>query len=228
MTDSSPSREEISPVSAGEPSPRRWKWRDSQPLIAKIALELFVVFIGVSAAFAVENYRESRNEDKRREAVYRALDRELRQMAETHGPVFHRELTQQLENWDRSVARGKRPLPPAFRLPLAERPPTGVWDAAVATGSIELVEPKLFYELARFYNRADSVGNLYERYAIAAQSEVWPYLSDGPEAFWDGDGKLRPAVRAHVQRLRDFRERQGHLVQEARTLRGKIQFGERS
>jgi hypothetical protein len=192
------------------------------PLLSKIALELFIVFVGVSAAFAVENYRDARNEDLRREAVYRALDRELKQMAETHGPVLQRQMTEQLEAWDRAIARGERALPPDFRIADAERPPTGVWKAATATGTIELIEPELMFELARFYIRADSAGDLYQRYASSAQEDVWPHLSEGPSAFWKPDGELRFEIAAHVQRLRDFRDRQGKLSLQAKSLREKL------
>lgn len=192
------------------------------PLLSKIALELFIVFIGVSAAFAVENYRDAREQGARREAVYRVLDRELKQMAETHGPALQRRMSEQLDAWGRAVARGERPLPPAFRIPDAERPPTGVWNAAVATGTIELVDPELMFELARFYTRPNSVGDLYQRYSAGAQNDVWPFLREGMRAFWGPDGHLRPEIAVHVQRLRDFRERQGRLSLEARTLRAKI------
>jgi len=130
-------------------------------LLSKIAVELFIVFVGVSAAFALDDYRDARRQDQRQQAIYRALDRELTQMAETHGPVFLQEMARQLKAWDQALARGEKPLPPTFRLPGAERPPMGVWDAAVATGSIELIDAALFYELARFYNRASSAGTLY-------------------------------------------------------------------
>lgn len=206
-----------------EPSAGRRTWEKFGPLLSKIALELFIVFVGVSAAFAVENYRDARNEDMRREAVYRALDRELKQMAETVGPVLQRQMTEQLAAWDRAVAKGEQPLPPAFQLPGAERPPTGVWQAASATGAIELIEPDLMFELARFYIRADSAGDLYQRYASAAQTDVWPHLAEGPSAFWEPDGKLRYAIAAHVQRLRDFRDRQGKLSLQAKSLREKIE-----
>ena len=93
-------------------------------------------------------------------------------MAESAGPGLQLEMTRELNARDAAVARGERPVPPAFRIPDAERPPTGVWEAAVATGTIELVEPELFYELARFYTRANSVGDLYQRYSAAAQVEV--------------------------------------------------------
>ncbi|MCL6729506.1 hypothetical protein [Sphingomonas hankyongi] len=192
------------------------------PLLSKIALELFIVFVGVSAAFAVENYRDARAQDGRREAVYRALDRELKQMAETHGPMMHRRITEQLDAWDKAVARGEKPIPPAFRIPDAERPPTGVWNAAIATGTIELVEPELMFELARFYTRAETVGDLYQRYSAAAQVDVWPYLKDGPSAFWEPDGQLKHEIAADIQRLRDFRDWQGRLSEEARLVRKRL------
>jgi hypothetical protein len=197
--------------------------RSSFPnLISKIALELFIVFVGVSAAFALDDYRDARKDDARRQAVYRALDRELTHMAETHGPVLQRQMVAQLSAWDQAIVRGGHPLPPNFRLPRAERAPSGVWDAAVATGSIELVDPELFYELARFYNRAESAGVVYQRYATFAQADVWSRLDEGTGAFWLPDGKLRPEIKAHVQRLRDFQERQGQLGHEARVVRARL------
>jgi hypothetical protein len=192
------------------------RWR-SESLLTKVALDLFIVFVGVSAAFAVDNFRSAREQDQRRQAIYRALDHELAQMAQTRGPALQREMTQQLAAWDSAAARGDRPMPPTFRIPGAERPPTGVWDAAVATDSIELVDPDLFYELARFYNRAQSAGDLYQRYASGAEVDIWPRLREGPSAFWQG-GQLRPGVATDVQRLREFRERQGELSREADQL----------
>jgi hypothetical protein len=191
-------------------------------LLTKVALELFIVFVGVSAAFAVDNYRASRADNVKRQAVYQALDRELSQMAETRGPIFQKEMNTQLKAWDEAIARGQKPLPPTFRLSGAERPPTGVWNAAVATGSIELIDPELFYELARFYNRAESAGDFYQRYSSGAQTDIWPYLGDGAKAFCGANGKPTREVLASVQRLRDFRERQGALDLEARQIRAKL------
>ena len=212
----------------GKSSPAKPAQKRSQPplpsrqMLAKIALELFIVFVGVSAAFGVDDYRSARAEGTKRHAVYQALDRELSQMAETRGPVFQAEMTRELNAWDKAVARGQKPLPPTFRLVGAERPPTGVWNAAVASGSIELIDPELFYELARFYNRADSAGNLYQRYSEGAQTFIWPYLGEGPKVFWGASGKPTPEVIASIQRLRDFRDRQGDLDREAQQLRARL------
>ena len=219
----------MEPLRGGEQAPtdpapsfRHRRSRRLTSLLSKVALELFIVFVAVSAAFAVEDYRDKRAEDHRREAVYRALDRELRHTSETHGPRFVRDMANQLDAWDRAVAAGQQPVPPSFRLAGAEGPPTGVWNAAMATGSIELVEPELFYEMARYYNRAQTASILYQRYSSAAQTEIWPYLEDGPGAFWDDSGQPKPAVNAHVQRLRDFRDRARANSIEARQLRKKL------
>lgn len=106
--------------------------------------------------------------------------------------------------------------------PGASGPPTGSWDAATATGSVELIDPELLHELGRFYNRARTTGELYRGYAESARVHVWPYLNDGPAAFWDEDGKLNPEIRVHLQRLRDFHERQGALGKEAQEMRLKL------
>ena len=143
-------------------------------------------------------------------------------MAETRGPALQKEMTEQLAAWDAGVARGEKPLPPAFRIQDAERPPTEVWKATAATGSVELIDPDLFYELARFYLRAESVGDMYQRYASAAQVYVWPHLAEGPSAFWEPDGRLKFEIQAHVQRLRDFRDRQGKQYKAAVVLREKV------
>ena len=207
------------PVSSTSENPKRGRFG---PLLSKIALELFIVFVGVSAAFAVENYRDARAQDQRREAVYAALDRELKQMAETHGPILQKRMTEQLYAWDRAVARGEKPVPPSFRIPDAERPPTGVWNAAVASGTIELVEPELMFELARFYTRAETVGDLYQRYSAAAQVDIWPHLREGSSAFWQPNGRLKDEIAADVQRLRDFRDRQRSLSKEAKLIRERL------
>ena len=207
------------PVSSRSENPKRGRFG---PLLSKIALELFIVFVGVSAAFAVENYRDARAQDQRREAVYAALDRELKQMAETHGPILQKRMTEQLDAWDRAVARGEKPVPPSFRIPDAERPPTGVWNAAVASGTIELVEPELMFELARFYTRAETVGDLYQRYSAAAQVDIWPHLREGSSAFWQPNGRLKDEIAADVQRLRDFRDRQRSLSKEAKLIRERL------
>ena len=143
-------------------------------------------------------------------------------MAETQGPKFQQEMTEELSAWDNALSQGERPVPPAFRLAGAERPPTVIWDAAMTTGSIEVIDPAIFFELARFYNRARSAGDLYQRYSAGAQADIWPRLNQGPKAFWTTEGRLRPEIATDIQRLRDFRERQAELGREARQLRPKL------
>ena len=119
-----PAQQGEAPPFAHTASRRLWPSRE---LVSKLALELFVVFIGVSAAFAVDDYRKMRTENERRNAVYLALDRELTQMAETHGPGFQREMTRQLgagiRLWREVRSRFRRAS--GFPPPSGHRPASG-------------------------------------------------------------------------------------------------------
>ena len=112
MSDADPSLGSGIDEMPAPPPAQHGRWSRFGPLLSKIALELFIVFVGVSAAFAVENYRDVRAQHERRQVVYRALDRELRQMAETHGPILQRQMTEQLAAWDSALVKGEKPLPP--------------------------------------------------------------------------------------------------------------------
>ena len=100
---------EVASNGSHQSSSGRWAGRES--LLSKVALELFIVFVGVSAAFAVDDYRSAREQYQRRQAIYQALDHELAQMAQTRGPALQREMTQELASWDAAIARGERPMP---------------------------------------------------------------------------------------------------------------------
>ena len=78
------------------------------------------------------------------------------------------------------------------------------------------------FELARFYTRAETVGDLYQRYSAAAQVDIWPHLREGSSAFWQPNGRLKDEIAADVQRLRDFRDRQRSLSKEAKLIRERL------
>ncbi len=197
------------------------KARLNQSFWIKLAFELLVVFVGVSAAFALEAYRADRERLEVRRAVYRALDNELNQFAETTGPSLNREATRQLTEWDQALAKGEHAIPPTFRVPV-ERPPTGVWDAAIQSKAIDLIDPKLFFELARFYNREGMLGEQFQRYSAEAEKYVWPQVGKSSGAFWNANGELRPEIAAHVLRLRNWRDQQARNIAEARSLRARL------
>ncbi len=172
-------------------------------LIGEFAFELVIVFVGVTAAFALENYRQARENAAYQYAMVSELRASLDDFA-SHGSEIDHQIATLLREFDQARKQGKRPPPPVYREKGGERPPTKAWDGIVATGAARSLDPKLFFRLALFYSRADSFGDRYERYNAFTEQRVLPFL-DNPATFYEPEGQLKPEYAAYVDRLRDLR-----------------------
>jgi hypothetical protein len=127
-----------------------------------------------------------------------------------------------IRTFEAALARGERPPPPSYYVRAgSERIPTVVWDATVQGGGLDLVQPTLFFELAEFYNRLDSISERYLRYIEFTEREVLPRVST-PAVFYDAGGALRPEYRTYVDRLRDIHTLLVARVPDARRLAAQL------
>ncbi len=190
-------------------------------LIGKFAFELFVVFVGVTAAFALEGMRREGEEARYRASIIAALLPTLDDLF-GHNEALDREMIPKLAAFDAAIARNEQPALPIFRENGAERPPIRIWDSVIATGAARALEPELLFRLARFYSRQESFGERYVRYATYAERHIYT-LGSEPAACYDPGGKLRPDCAAHVDRLRDLIAANRSLTELAKTTRAELQ-----
>ncbi|HEX8358935.1 MAG TPA: hypothetical protein VF613_02380 [Longimicrobium sp.] len=116
----------------------------------RLAFELFGVFVGVSAAFMGENYRETVEREKQARQIYSALSQEVEDFV-IRGQRLHDLETASVSGWEAARASGTAaPRTPARAV---ERPSRAAWDATVASGAIRLIDHALFYQLAQHYER---------------------------------------------------------------------------
>jgi hypothetical protein len=189
-------------------------------LLGRFAFELVIVFVGVTAAFALEDLRQEREEAEYRDRMVGALRASLDDWA-VHGGQIDRQIGSMLREFDTAYGRGRQPDLPVYRERGGERPPTRAWDGIVATGAARALEPQLFFRLARFYSRADSFGDRYIRYNSFTEERVLPFASR-PGSFYRADNRLRPEFAAYVERLRDLHREERALVAEAAELRDAL------
>lgn len=191
-------------------------------LIGKLLFEIVIIFVGVTAAFALEAARQERDDAAYRNGMIAALIPTFNDF-EQHSRVFEQETSSKIAAFDAALARGEQPKLPIYREPGGERPPTRAWDGIVATGVSKALPPELYYELSRFYTRQESFGERYVRYALMTEQQI---LSLGPEqrGIYDpASGELKPAYAAYVDRLRDLVAVDQVLQVQARELRAKLQ-----
>ena len=197
----------------------RLEWH--RPLIGKLLFEIVIIFVGVTAAFALEAARQKRQDTAYRNGMIAALVPTFNDF-EHHSRLFQQETGAKIAAFDAALLRGEQPKLPIYREPGGERPPSRAWDGIVATGVSKAMPPDLYYELSRFYTRQESFGERYVRYAQMTEEQI---LTLGPEqrGIYDpASGKLKPQYAAYVDRLRDLVAVTEVLDVQARVLREKL------
>jgi hypothetical protein len=192
-----------------------------RPMIGRFLFEIIIIFIGVTAAFALEAARQERADAAYRNGMIAALIPTFNDF-EHHSRLFQQETGSKIAAFDAALARGEQPKLPIYREPGGERPPSRAWDGIVATGVSKALPPELYYELSRFYTRQESFGERYVRYAQMTEQQV---LSLGPEQrgiYDSASGGLKPEYAAYVDRLRDLITVDKVLEVQARELRAKL------
>jgi hypothetical protein len=155
--------------------------RERRAIIGKLFFELLIIFVGVSAAFALEGWRQEAEDNRNRERMIAALRPTLADMIR-HNRIFDAQTADKLKAFDDAIARGDQPDLPIFREQNSERPPTRIWDSVVAVGAAGSLPPELLYRLGLFYTRQDSIGERYIRYNNFTESRVYTMGADQSDA----------------------------------------------
>jgi hypothetical protein len=187
-----------------------------------LAGQLFVVFLGVSAAFVVENYRETLSQREELRQAVAGIITELEQY-ETRSVQYADAFNAATERWAAADREGRHAVPGYFRIPGATHPPSAAWNTAVTSGIARMLEPKLRVQLGYFYNEFVGIHDNYDRYNQFTEREVLPRLVEGPDAFYGPDGKLLPIFRVHMDLQNDFAADLRRLGGMAHDLRKRLE-----
>lgn len=186
----------------------------------RLLFEIVIIFIGVTAAFALEAARQEREEQRYRESMIAAMVPTFDDM-QRHNRIFINEAEAMIEAFDRDLAAGKQPLLPIYREGGAERPPMRAWDGIVASGVSKALPPELYFQLSQFYNRQESIGERYVRYADMTERDIYP-LGPNQKGIYGPSG-LKPQYAAYVDRLRDLIAATKKIDPQASEMKTKVQ-----
>lgn len=189
-------------------------------LIGKLVFEIVIIFIGVTAAFALEAARQERDANAYRTSMIAAMVPTFDDV-QRHNRIFVSEAEAKIEAFDRDLAAGKQPLLPIYRESGAERPPMRAWDGIVASGVSKALPPDLYFQLSQFYNRQELIGERYVRYADMTERDIYPLGSDQKGIY--GPTGLKPQYAAYVDRLRDLVAATKQTDPQAREMKAKVQ-----
>jgi hypothetical protein len=200
-------------------SDQKQSWRSR---LGWLVGQLFVIFLGVSAAFVVENYRETLSQKEELHQSVTGIITEL-QHYEQRSVQFSDAFNAAVERWAAADREGRRAVPGYYRIPGAAHPPAAAWNTAVASGIARMLEPKLRMDLGYFYSEFVGIHDSYDRYNQFTEREVLPRLAGGPDAFYGPDGKLLAIFRVHMDLQNEFAADLRRLGQMAHDLRTRLE-----
>lgn len=191
-------------------------------IVGRLTFELLIVFLGVYAAFWVDNYREGLADRERAREIALAIQLGLDDVIEAESG-FVEESMAGLSEWQAARDRGELAAPFFFRMEGSEHAPREVYEAIIQSRPAELFDTNLMYDLGYFYAELLGTGDRYVRYAEFTESNVLPNLKREITVFYEPEGaKLRPEYEAHMDRLKELMEWWSANVRRAQDLRGRF------
>ena len=188
----------------------------------RVAFELFIVFFGVWGALWAENRREEVKDREKAVRIAEAMVTNLDTTAINWETPFIAEQQTQLARWRESYERGDRPIPFYFRVPGGEQGPTEIWDAAISSGLLDVLDPVLVSDLGTFFREWGGVVVRLSRYQDRTEELIYPGLGEGADWYYkDGSTRLKPEFEGFLLQTEEL------LVEWARRNSGALPIRER-
>ena len=198
---------------------QKQSWRSR---LGWLAGQLFVIFLGVTAAFVVENYRETLSQREELHQTVTGIITELKHYEE-RSVQFSDAFDAAIERWAAADREGRRAVPGYYRIPGAPHPPSAAWNSAVTSGISRMFEPNLRMDLGYFYSEFVDIHENYGRYNQFTEREILPRLTGGTDAFYGIDGKLLPIFQVHMDLQKEFSAELRRLGGVAHALRLRLE-----
>jgi hypothetical protein len=191
--------------------------------VSRVAFELLIVFFGVWGALWAENRREAAQDQDRAVRIVEGVITNLDTVVINWGEPFIAEQQTQLARWKESYQRGERPLPFYFRVPGGERGPGEIWDAAISSGALEVLDPGLVSDLGNFYREWDGMAIRLGRYHARTEELIYPGLGRGADWFYEADSsRLKPEYEGFMLQTEEVLEQWAERNGQGPGLRDRL------
>ena len=164
-------------------------------IAARWTTELVVVFVGVYGAFALSEWEEDRERERRAAQVKAALVEEIEGIQHNtrrvalQGPV-------RMQQMDSAMRAGATPPLEPMMEAIGFR--THVWEATLASGEHRLLDVATFYRVSDFYNLLNAGFEQLAQLRELSQTMILPALDEDPARFYEPAGQ-HGAVRLRPQ-----------------------------
>ena len=144
--------------------------------------EMFVIFFGVYTAFLLDNHQAHRKEKERERQFLITMSEQLTQYARTNErilPMIDSLCTEFIDAYD----RGEMPRPQWLRISTGSR--TSVWEAAVQSGVLDVVDVDLLMKIQDYYSGRSTLSDIFLTFRRLLEQNFLPNANKGISEFYD-------------------------------------------
>jgi hypothetical protein len=189
--------------------------------VSKLLFELIIVFTGVMLAFIASDLRNRGVQQQRFEKTLKVLQHEISDFI-TYSPIPVQAMEDSLNQFRAKRAAGRFPAPGYYREPRASGAPTAAWEALLASGAYEILDPMLFYEMTIYYNRVISVNSKFHRYMLRCEEWIMTQPQKDKSVFYEGT-RLKGEYQLQIQMLEEIISDLKQLQLDAGELKNKLE-----
>ena len=170
-----------------------------------LLLEMLFIFVGVTAAFLVDDYRDRREAAARAVLLAGAIHQDIGDARRAQAELVTA-IDAGLGAFEEQIAAGQRPVPYVLEISGSlEATSRCVAVRCRRSASRDFADPALLFELSYYYSESQGGADNFVRYSEFTEREFWPVALSDSSRFYREDGQLRGEFKAHIQQLRDYR-----------------------
>lgn len=164
--------------------------------------ELLFVFVGLYGAFVFERMRDNELEEVRKNQILNALADEFASYEQELGTASADLDLGYAKPFFENYSKGNRPHPRPILYGGIQKVKTGIWDAMLQSGGIEVLEVEIIQQVQLFFIQLQDMLDLYARYERLYENLIMPELDQNTSFFYEPTGpELRDKYKWYVNQM---------------------------
>ena len=196
-------------------------WKEGSWLrkLGWFAVEVVVVFIGVYAAFQLNQWQAERRADERRMQAYTTLHKLF---SEYYGEAI-RSSSQWIDNvyvegFLTPYEQEKQPMPEPILLE-GENVITGAWESMLETGGLDALDIEFVFEVEVYFTTLGTLMDQVEEATALSNEYLLPNMEEGKEAFYSEEtGELKSLYQWYPRKIKTISSRVSYAARQTDSL----------
>ena len=164
--------------------------------------ELVFVFLGMYGAFLLERMQDEEIDLLRKRQILQALVDEFENYETELGNASYSLHENYCVPFFTKYSSGEKPFPDPIPFGAMGSVNTGIWEAMLQSGGIEVLEVELIQRVQGFFKKLQDLLDIYTRLERLSERMIMPEMDRDAEYFYEADGiELRDKYKWHVNML---------------------------